>query len=154
MWARLRSAGVEIPLREGEPTSSSASFRFRLPAASPTPFMSSCSRCRVNRVLRLVWLPPGLAGLVMLNWLGCKRSALVSAISSCSFSFIKRCLLLDRAWNSLSRSVEVICSHSSAARCRRKSHSYLSRSRRLLWLFCRKVSQMQKKHLGSDIGLL
>lgn len=69
----------------GEPSSSLA-FRFRF-LLSPRP-MSSVSFRR--RVVRLPCVPPGLAGFVMLNWLGWKSSADESETSSASFSLLRR----------------------------------------------------------------
>lgn len=70
----------------GEP-SSSPGFLLR--------FLLSEKICRSSaslrsRVARLPWVPPGLAGLAMLNWLGFRSRALDSLISRTSFSRFSR----------------------------------------------------------------
>ncbi len=68
----------------GEPSSSLLLLlRFLFLLSMP---ISSISRR--NRVARLPCVPPGLAGLVMLNWLGCRSRAEASEISSASFSLL------------------------------------------------------------------
>ena len=93
----------------------------------PPPMSSASSLCRVCLVFRLPWIPPGLPGLAMLNWLGWRSNALVSATSNCSFSRISRFFRWETDWTSRSRMVSVSRLYSSAASWIRKSRSCLMR---------------------------